>query len=296
MNANICPSCGNSSRPGARFCSHCGTSFAGAVPSGPVYLQPGAVLEGRFRIVRRLGEGGFGAVYLSSDLRLRRDCVVKQMLLPDRSLFATTGAWQSEVKMLQSNFEREARSLIALNAPGHPNIPEIFDFFDDASGNYLVMKYIKGENLAEQMTRLAPSTLRQAQGTASSGQAALPWRDAVEMTIQVASALEYMHSRTNSTGKLVPVLHRDIKPANILVDENKRVWLVDFGLSKAQPVTTRLGTQGVTTAAGTPGYAPIEQWLQQAVPASDVYSLGATLHYLVTERDPRSVFTTFDLA
>ena len=278
MNSKSCADCGNINRSDAKFCSNCGLSFANAAPSGPVYLQSGTLLEKRYQIGKMLGKGGFGAAYLAIDTRLKRECVVKQMLPPDKQDYATTQQWQKELDDLRSNFAREAGSLIALNAPGHPNIPEIYDFFDDATGNYLVMKYIKGESLEQMIERIKQP---------------LPWREAVEMTIQLASALEYMHSRTDANGKPAPVLHRDIKPANILIDEDKRVWLVDFGLSKAQP--TNAAQQGGTTAAGTPGYAPLEQWVQKAVPASDVYSLAATLHHLITGRDPRSVFTSFDL-
>jgi serine/threonine protein kinase len=83
-------------------------------------------------------------------------------------------------------------------------------------------------------------------------------------------------------------LHRDIKPANILIDESDRIWLVDFGLSKALP--TRSHGKSGTTALGTVGYTPLEQWLQMAVPASDIYALGATLHHLLTGHDPREAF------
>ena len=259
----MCPQCGRDNRDGARYCTACREELRGL-------LGQGTVLQKRYRVDRVLGAGGFGAAYLAWDTRLKRACVVKHMLIP-------AGASPTDIADLRRTFEREADSLVSLNQPGHPNIPEIYDFFSDPSGNYLVMKYIEGENLKDRLARLGGR---------------LPWREAVEFAIQVCDALVYMHSRQPD-----PVLHRDIKPANILVDTEGRVWLVDFGLSKAQPVTG--GAAGKTTGAGTAGYTPLEQWLRRAVPASDVYALGATLHHLVTGTDPRDPFLAtarFDVA
>src|SRR3990172_7269848 len=126
MNPIACPNCHNPVRPGAKFCSNCGATLAQPLQPTPLRLNPGAVLQSRFRIEKILGEGGFGAVYLAQDTRLGRECVVKQMLIEP-------GATPQEIAELRQNFEREARSLVALNHPGHPNIPEIYDFFDDPS-------------------------------------------------------------------------------------------------------------------------------------------------------------------
>lgn len=252
----LCPHCNTQNRDSARFCSNCQEHLP---------LPPGTLLEnGRFEIVRELGRGGFGAVYLAQDIRLKRACVVKHLLIP-------AGASQTEVDDLRRTFQREADALVGLNQPGHPNIPEIYDFFSDTAGNYLVMKYIEGETLQQRLARHGSR---------------LPWKEAVEHVIQVADALVYMH------GRQPPVLHRDIKPANILLDATRRVWLVDFGLSKAQPTTG--GQAGRTTIAGTAGYTPLEQWMQKAVPVSDVYALGATLHHLITGLDPTLPFDAID--
>lgn len=252
----ICPQCNTQNKDTAQFCSSCRANLVAATASAP--LAPGTLLErGRYQIDRELGRGGFGAVYLAQDTRLKRACVVKHLLIPP-------GSSRQEIDDLRRTFETEADSLASLNQPGHPNIPEIFDFFWDAAGNYLVMKYIEGETLEQQRARLGGGR---------------PWKEMVEFTIQVADALVYMHSR-----KPDPVLHRDIKPTNILVDTTRRVWLVDFGLSKAQPTTG--GTVGLSEAMGTPGYAPPEQYQKQTIPRSDVYALAATLYHLVSGDDP----------
>ncbi len=100
------------------------------------------------------------------------------------------------------------------------------------------------------------------------------------------SALDYMHTKGHE-----PILHRDIKPANILLEAEGRVWLVDFGLAKAEPVESSSEEIGATKASGSLGYTPLEQWFGQAVPASDIYALGASLYHLVTGTNPLHAFT-----
>lgn len=222
-------------------------------------VSRGRLLQNRYQIIQILGEGGFGAAYLAEDVKLRRKCVVKRMKIPK-------GTPAKQVQLYQANFEREASLLAKLNEPGHPNIPEIYDYFSDESGNYLVMKYIEGSSL---------------KGIVSNGP--VPWREAVRYIVDVSDALSYMHTHGEAGDE--PVMHRDIKPDNILLGEDNRVWLVDFGLAKADPVESS-GDIKASMAAGTLGYTPLEQWLGRAVPTSDVYALGATLHHLVTGVNP----------
>ncbi len=219
-------------------------------------------LQNRYQLLKILGKGGFGAVYLAEDIKLKRRCVVKQML--------TRGRSPKEIQISRTNFEREAKLLVDLNDPGHPNIPEIYDYFSVDSGNYLVMKYIEGRNLKD--------ALEESDGR-------LPWQEAVRYTIDVCSALNYMHTHGEE-----PVLHRDIKPANIQLGDDGRVWLVDFGLAKADPVKGSDENMMATQASGSFGYTPLEQWIGQAVPVSDIYALGATLHHLLTGMSPLEAF------
>jgi serine/threonine protein kinase len=209
-----------------------------------------------------------GAVYLANDTRLARKCVVKEML-PDYSS-------SEERHKAETDFQREARTLALLNQPGHPNIPEIFDYFIENGRHYLVMKYIGGENLEERLKR---------RGRPLSEEHVIEW------AIQICDALAYMHNR-----KPEPVVHRDIKPANLIRDEDGRLWLVDFGLVRAMPSDhLQPNGGGQTVAIGTPGYTPPEQWLQEPEPRSDIYALGASLHHLLSGHDPRDAFAKEDV-
>jgi serine/threonine protein kinase len=232
-------------------------------------LPVGTSLQGgRYQVIGQLGEGGMGAVYLARDMELfGRLCVVKQM----RPFFAT----QSERRRAEEDFKREAEVLVRLNHPGHPRIPEVYGYFVEGLDQFLVMKYIEGESLERRLERLGRP---------------LAETEVIRCAHEVVDALLYLHSR-----KPQPVIHRDIKPANIIVDPEDRVWLVDFGLAKA---AVSAGARvmiagGKTVAAGTPGYTPLEQWQLRPSTRSDVYALGATMHHLLTARDPRDRFSTF---
>ncbi len=222
----------------------------------------GKILQNRYQLAKILGQGGFGAAYLAEDIKLQRRCVVKQMLTPK-------GISAEQLALYRANFEREAKLLVQLNDPGHPNIPEIYDYFTDASGNYLVMKFIEGLSLKD--------VVDQSQGS-------IPWREAVRYVIDMCDALDYMHSHGSE-----PIMHRDIKPPNILLGNDNRVWLLDFGLAKADLVEGAGGAEA-SMAAGSLGYTPLEQWVGKAVPASDIYALGATLHHLVTGSSPAQAY------
>ncbi|MDM8532280.1 serine/threonine-protein kinase, partial [Anaerolineales bacterium HSG25] len=218
-------------------------------------IQEGEVLENRYKLNKILGKGGFGAAYLAEDIRLHRECVVKQMLVP-------RGRSAKQIKVLQDNFEQEANLLAQLNQPGHPHIPEIYDYFSDETGSYLVMKYIEGKDLGD--------VIKQSDGL-------LPWRETVRYVIDMCDALDYMHTK----GKTA-VMHRDIKPGNVLLGNDGRLWLVDFGLASAGGAENE--------SSGSPGYTPLEQWFGKAEPTSDVYATGATLHYMLSGISPLKAF------
>ncbi len=210
-------------------------------------LTSGELLASRYRIVKPVGQGGFGAVYRAWDTALGVPVAVKENL--DTSAEA------------QRQFEQEARLLAPLR---HPNLPRVSDhFFLPNQGQYLVMDFVEGQSL-EALLIERGGPLDEAE--------ALGWIG------QVCDALEYLHTRTP------PIIHRDIKPQNIIVAADGRAVLVDFGISKAYDptLTTTRGARAVT-----PGYSPPEQYGMGKTDArSDVYALGATLYTLLTGAPP----------
>jgi len=273
----FCSNCGAQNAPAARFCAQCGhamTSFlpsGQAVPSTPATLppppppvstpQPGILpaqtqLHGRYQIIKLLGQGGMGAVYLAQDKNaFNRRCVVKEML-PYYSNPA-------EKLKAEKDFEREARVLATLRFDG---APQIYEYFIEQGKYYLVMEFVEGENLEDRMTRLGGK---------------LPLDEVLEYGAQLANTLVYLARQSP------PVIHRDIKPANIILDQDQnKIKLVDFGLAKENVGAGMTGT--LSAPLGTPGYAPMEQYTNQVEPRTDVYALGATLHHFLTGRDPRT--------
>jgi serine/threonine protein kinase len=214
-------------------------------------LQQGQTLQNRYRIVKLIGQGGFGAVYRAWDTSLKQPVAVKENL--DTSQEA------------QRQFEREARLMAGLR---HSNLPRVTDhFLIPGQGQYLVMDFIEGQNL-EAMLGL--------QGRPFTEPEILPWIE------QVCSALTYLHSRTP------PIIHRDIKPQNIIITPAGQAMLVDFGISKIYDTNLRTT---VGAKAVTPGYSPPEQYGGDVTDdRADIYALGATLYYLLTgEHPPESV-------
>ena len=218
-------------------------------------LAQNTVLNGRYEIVRRIGGGGMGAVYLAKDRNLGdAPRAVKEMVESHLD--------SSQHEKAIGDFKRESLLLTSLE---HPSIPTIYDYFYDDALNrfYLVMKYISGGDLA--------SRLRAAIGGRLDEKTVTDWG------MQVADVLDYLHSRPK------PIIYRDLKPANLMIDGNTgRVMLIDFGI--ARWVTQQ--EKGVT-AVGTMGYAPPELFSGRVQPASDVYSLGATMFHLLTGSDPQ---------
>jgi serine/threonine protein kinase len=210
-------------------------------------LHPGEVVNNRYRILKQLGQGGFGAVYRVEDLSLKTICALKENL----------EYWDEA----QRQFEREAHLLAGLR---HPSLPRVIDYFTlPAQGQYLVMDFVDGRDLQEVVDRSGvPLFQRQA----------LDWID------QISDALAYLHGRTP------PIIHRDIKPANIRVTPAGRAMLVDFGVAKRYDPDSRTTP---AARAVTPGYSPVEQYGQGTTDTrADIYALGATLYTLLTARRP----------
>jgi serine/threonine-protein kinase len=202
-----------------------------------------------------------GAVYRAEDIRLEgRLCAIKE-IQPEY------GTDESMLRQAQEQFHREASILARLD---HPNLPKVSDYFTENDREYLVMDFVAGRDLREILNEA------QAQGTMLEERQVLRW------AAQLCDALEYLHSQEP------PVLHRDIKPSNIKLTPGGLIKLVDFGLVKVMaPDDNRTIT--VLQGRGTVAYTPLEQYggdTGHTDVRSDIYSLGATLYHLLTQRPP----------
>ncbi|MGB8645469.1 MAG: protein kinase [Anaerolineae bacterium] len=198
---------------------------------------PGTVLQNRYRVMRQLGSGGMGAVYLAEHLGLGGKAV---------ALKENAGGDPNQ-------FQTEANILARLN---HTNLVRVIDHFLEPNGSqYLVMDYVDGQNLETIVKQSGP----------------LAETVALARIRKIFGALKYLHSQG--------IIHRDVKPQNIIITPSGEPVLVDFGIAKilASGSTT---TQGAR--AGSPGFAPPEQYVGGTTVRSDVYSLGATLYYVLT--------------
>ncbi len=216
-------------------------------------LEPGRVL-GDYRLIRELGRGGQGAVFLAEDLRLGRNIALK--LLPGMS------GWTLAVRQ---RFEREGQIAAALD---HPGLCPVFEAGEHEGLPFVAMRYVKGRTLSQ--------VLREAR---SEGGGGLEWTRAAELVAQAARALEVAHR--------AGFVHRDIKPSNLMVDAKDRVLVLDFGLAREFGTDTSLTRTG--EVFGTPRYMAPEQidtGLATISPRTDIWGLGAVLHEVLTDRPP----------
>ena len=204
------------------------------------------MIAGRFELEEVVGSGGMASVYRAHDRMLERPVAVK--ILHEH--------YVSDEEAVE-RFQREARSAAQL---AHPNIVTVIDRGEDDGRPYIVFEYVEGENLKQLVTR----------------EGALPVGTVIDLGIQIAQALEAAHERG--------VVHRDIKPQNVLLAEEGRVKVTDFGIARSR------GTEGLTltgTIMGTSDYiAPEQAKGEPAGEASDIYSLGVVLYELLTGRVP----------
>lgn len=263
----LCSNCQTDNNTENRFCCDCGKPLRAAVtattvgthvtqPAGSTgangLLPPSALLQERYRITQLVGQGGMGAVYLANDTRFSsKVCVVKEML--DHF----NDPEQRETAM--QNFYREADLLANLK---HNSIPEVFDRFTESNRHYIVMEYINGTDLEARINEQGNQPFDE--------KSVLGW------AIQVCDVLSYLHHQKP------PIIFRDMKPANLMLTNFGKIYLVDFGIARFFNPTAR------GTMIGTQGYAPPEQYRGQVEPRTDIYALGATMHYMLTGRDPQN--------
>ncbi len=214
--------------------------------------QPGIILNQRYRLKEILGQGGSSITYAAQELETTQQVAIK--ILSFRHL--------QDWKQLEL-FEREAKVLEKLN---HPHIPRYLEYFTVADFFYIVQQLAQGKSLAQLVTEGKRFTEAEVK----------------EIATQILETLIYLHSQKP------PVIHRDIKPENIILDREGKVFLVDFGaVQNTYHSTLARGS----TVVGTFGYMAPEQFIGQAVPASDLYGLGATLLFLLTHRSPADLPT-----
>lgn len=212
-------------------------------------LTPNSVLQSRYLIVRKLGQGGMGTVYEAVDQRLSCLVALKETIV--------------ETPEMLRAFEREASLLANLR---HPSLPKVIDHFLEGHGQFLVMEFIHGNDLAELLTMRAR---------------AFPTDEVLRWADILLQALTYLHSRQP------PIIHRDIKPGNLKVTQSGEVFLIDFGLAKGAAGQMKTLDSSRSVIGYTPIYAPLEQINGTGTdPRSDLYALGATLYHLITGEPP----------
>ena len=255
---STCSVCGHQQPATSSYCSQCGSPMAGL---GTGLLSPNSVLQGRYIIVKKVGQGGMGAVYQAVDQRIAgRLWAIKEMSM---SLLAAPA---DRAQAIQA-FQREASMLARLD---HANLPKVADFFQEGGRHYLVMDFIEGETLRRMLDR--------------QGRHPFPEALVIEWARQLCDVLGYLHSQNP------PVIFRDLKPDNIMVTAARKVKLIDFGIARH----FKPGQVQDTQRFGTKGYASPEQHGKGQTDArSDVYSLGVVLHELLTGHDPAT--TPFNL-
>src|SRR5215216_4937284 len=204
------------------------------------------ILNNRYELQQKIGEGGMARVYQGRDMRLNRQVAVKVL----HSHYATDAGFLQR-------FHHEAQAAANLR---HPNIVDVYDVGQDGDIHYIVMEYVEGSDLKGAIARNVP----------------LPIEQAVPIAEAVARALEAAHR--------IGLVHRDIKPQNIIVGPQGQVKITDFGIAKSS-LSTALTETGVTFGTAD-YISPEQARGQPATPRSDIYSLGVTLYETLTGRLP----------
>lgn len=221
------------------------------IASTPLIQQP--PLKGQYRLLRKIGSGGYGIVYKATDKKFgNRLVAIKEM--------SQKGLSPQEIEEASEAFKHEAFLLAGLT---HPGLPSIYDYFDEDDRWYLVMSFIEGETLEAYLNRASHRRL--------------PAEKVLQIGNQLAAVLSYLHERRP------PVVFRDLKPTNIMRTYDGQIYLIDFGIARH----FKQGQLKDTMALGSPGYAAPEQYGRvQTTPQADVYSLGVTMHQMLSSLDP----------
>jgi serine/threonine protein kinase len=237
----------------------------------PNHLPSGYLLHQRYSIQRSLGQGGFGITYLAYDPVLAQEVCIKELFISGNSTRGTNLTVHSQTNGVFSfpdfvqRFIQEAQQLARFH---HPNIVRVLDVFKDNQTAYMVMEFVPGETLKQKIQREGPMNTK----------------DALELIDQLLDAVEEVHKQG--------MLHRDIKPENILLSPQGLVVLIDFGsardFTEGMTSTQTARVTSTQTAMISLGYSPPEQYSNRDKRGTytDIYSIGATLYYLLTGEKP----------
>lgn len=262
-----CRNCGTRLPSESPFCPECGASQStlNYLPTAQTPHEPsdgktgklpaGHLLHNRYRLLDAVGRGGMGAVYVAQDTQLgERLVAVKEM-----SMSRLTA---QELPRATEQFKREAHLLAGLH---HPHLPVIYEYFGEGERWYLVMSFIEGGTLQTSLDAVPGNNL--------------PVNEVVRIGIELCEVLDYLHTHQPQ------IVFRDLKPSNIMFTPKGQVYLIDFGIARNFKQNQAKDTAYYYSA----GYAPPEQYGQsQTSPRSDIYSLGATLHQMLSGHNPSS--------
>ena len=210
----------------------------------------GAVIDGKYEILKEIGRGGMSIVYLAMDKRLNKQWAVKEI--------RKKGSGKND-EVVVNSLLAEANLMKRLD---HPSLPRIVDIIDNGVTIYVVMDYIEGESLDKILNEYG----------------AQPEEMVIAWAKQLCDALSYLHSQKP------PIIYRDMKPANVMLKPEGNIKIIDFGIAREYKEQNLADT----TVLGTKGYAPPEQYSGQTDPRSDIFALGMTMHHLLTGVDPRT--------
>jgi len=247
-----CPRCRRENSEHANYCSNCGESMSAPFQG----FKKNDLLDTRYEVICTIKSGAMGCVLTALDRHLGTVVAIKQMIC------SHTDA--DEIRYAEERFRQEAEILASLH---HGGLPKVTDFFitcdqaTDRTAHYLVMTFIEGKDLESIIEER--------------GSPPYPLMEVLDYFHQITDILHYLH-RHNP-----PIIYRDLNPRNVMLHQN-RLFLVDFGIAR------KFSPHMKGTAIGTPGYASPEQYRGAAEPRSDLYSLGALVHYLLTGNDPES--------
>ncbi|GHO83374.1 protein kinase domain-containing protein [Dictyobacter formicarum] len=246
-----CSYCGASNQKEEMQCFACGHTLSD--DETPIDTPaPEILLQQRYRLLNEVGEGGFSIVYRAEDTQTHQIVAVKAVSLRGLST-------QEKIEATDA-FNREVNILTKLT---HRNLPRLYQHFSDAECWYMVMDYIEGETLEKYLERHKQMPFR--------------LEEVLDIGAILCDVLDYLHSNQPA------IIFRDLKPANIMLTSGGYIYVIDFGIARQ----FKPGQLKDTIPFGSPGYAAPEQYGKaQTTPRSDIYSLGAILHQLMTGADP----------